>query len=258
MFMRNAFLSSAVTILLLLAPAGTASAAAPIRPGATTMTAGAQCTANFVFATRSRTYIGQAAHCAGEGGQTDTDGCTTRSRPIGTPVRIEGASRPGRLAYSSWITMQKVGERNPDICQYNDFALVRIDPADASRVDPAVPFFGGPTAINTTGTATGDPVLSYGNSDLRDGIEALKPKRGVSLGDSGGGWSHTVVTITPGIPGDSGSAFLDARGRALGILSTLDILPLPATNGVSDLSHMLTYMKEHSALRDVSLVTSRR
>jgi len=256
--MRNAFLSSTVTILLLPAAGGTAPADASIHPGVRTVTDGAQCTANFVFASRSRTYIGQAAHCAGEGGATDTDGCATRSRRIGTPVQIEGASRPGRLAYSSWITMRRVGERDPDVCQYNDLALVRIDPADAAKIDPAIPFFGGPTAIDTRGTTPGEPVVSYGDSDLRAGLEALKPKRGVSLGDAGGGWSHTVLTLTPGLPGDSGSAFLDAHGRALGVLSTLDVLPLPATNGVSDLGRMVAYMRQHSSLRDVYLVTSRR
>jgi hypothetical protein len=40
------------------------------------------------------------------------------------------------------------------------------------------------------------------------------------VGDDGNGWSHTVYTVTPGIPGDSGSAFLDASGNALGVLST--------------------------------------
>ena len=36
-----------------------------------------------------------------------------------------------------------------------------------------------------------------------------------------GGWSHDVYTVTPGIPGDSGSGFLDADGRAFGTLSTV-------------------------------------
>ena len=51
--------------------------------------------------------------------------------------------------------------------------------------------------------------------------------------------------MTPGIPGDSGSPFLDAKGRALGVLNTLVILPFPASNGVSDLSRALTYMRAH-------------
>ena len=31
-------------------------------------------------------YVGYAAHCAGTGGQTDTNGCDTGSVPLGTTV----------------------------------------------------------------------------------------------------------------------------------------------------------------------------
>ena len=34
----------------------------------------------------------------------------------------------------------------------------------------------------------------------------------------GNGWSRTVYTLTPGIPGDSGSAFIDGPGAAIGVL----------------------------------------
>lgn len=61
---------------------------------------------------------------------------------------------------------------------------------------------------------------------LRLGISQPSPKRGWSLGDGAGGWTHTVYTATPGIPGDSGSGFMDAGGHALGILSTVAIAPL--------------------------------
>ena len=108
------------------APATTAT----IHPGVQTFTAGAQCTANFVLYDASNVYLGQAAHCAGTGSSTDTNGWTSGSLPIGTPVDI-GGSRPGTLVYSSWLTMQRLGETDPDTCQYNDLALVRVDPADA-------------------------------------------------------------------------------------------------------------------------------
>ena len=57
-----------------------------------------------------------------------------------------------------------------------------------------------------------------------------RPHTGISLGDDAadGGWSHPLYTVTPGIPGDSGSAFLSADGKAIGTLSTLGLAPLPA------------------------------
>jgi hypothetical protein len=168
-------------------------------------------------------------------------------------VTVSGASRPGTLAYSSWLTMQALGETNPDTCAYNDLALVRLDPADVSKVNPSIPHWGGPTGLSTSGTAVGDRVYSYGNSSLRFGITVLSPKTGISLGDEGNGWSHNVSTVTPGIPGDSGSAFLDASGRALGTLSTLQLAPLAGANGVGDLAKELAYANSHTSL-GVSLV----
>ena len=80
----------------------------------------------------------------GPRGATETDGCEADTLPEGTPVEVDGATRPGTMVYSSWVRMQQSGESDPQTCQYNDFALVRIDPADHGRVNPTVPFFGGP------------------------------------------------------------------------------------------------------------------
>ncbi len=150
--------------------------------------------------------------------------------------------------------MQAAGETDPDACAFNDFALVRLDPADAAAVSPTVPFFRGPTGLDVDGTAPGERVSSYGNSELRGGISLLSPKIGTSLGDQGHGWTHSVVTATPGIPGDSGSGFLSADGTALGVLSTIQFAPVPASNGVSDLAKMLDYARGHGA-GGVELVT---
>lgn len=229
------------------APAFAPADTATVHPGVQTYTDGAQCTANFVFTQGTDVYIGQAAHCAGTGGSTETDGCRAGSLPLGTPVEVDGASRPGTLVYSSWLTMQRVGERDTNTCRYNDFALIRLDPADVASTNPSVPFFGGPTGLDRDGTRAGQSVYSYGNSSLRLGLSPLSPKEGTSVGDAGGGWSHTVYTVTPGVPGDSGSGFLSSDGTANGTLSTLAIAPLAASNGVSDLSRELDYLRAKDA-----------
>ena len=223
------------------APAATAT----IRPGVTTVTDAGQCTANFVFTDASGTvYLGQAAHCSGTGVATDTNGCTSGSLPLGSRVTVGGASRPATLAYSSWLAMQQAGETDPDACAFNDFALVRLDPADRAKVNPTVPIWGGPTGLGTS-TAPLSQVYGYGNSSLRLGISQLRPRTGVSLGDEAGGWTRRVYTVTPGIPGDSGGGYLNQAGQAVGILSTLFLRPLPAANGVSDLSRGLAYARTH-------------
>lgn len=227
-------------------PAFASAATATVTPGVQTVTGGSQCTANFVFTDRTGTvYLGQSAHCAGTGGATETDGCIAGSLPLGTRVEVDGASQPGTLVYSSWLAMQAAKEKDANACSYNDFALVRLDPSDIGRTNPSVPVFGGPVGLDTDGTSVGEQVVTYGNSSLRLGLESTSPKRGISLGDAFGGWTHTVYTVTPGIPGDSGSGVLDAAGRALGTLSTVAVLPYPASNGVSDLARQIAYARGH-------------
>jgi hypothetical protein len=241
---------------------------ARIHPGVQMYTKDAQCTGNFVFQDRlDRVYVGYAAHCAGTGGATDTDGCVARSLPLGTRVRFaEGGSAVGsgttvgrgRLAYSSWATMRRIGTRDQDACAYNDFALVRVDRADRRKVNPSVPFWGGPVGLHRGGSAEGDTVHSYGSSSVRGDLAVLAPKQGTSLGTLGGGWSHLVYTVTPGIPGDSGSAVLDADGKALGTLSTITLAPLAGSNGVSDLRRELAFAQRHSGIPGLRLVRGTR
>jgi hypothetical protein len=225
------------------APKWASAGSAKIRPGVQTRTKGGQCTANFVFYEGDEVYLGQAAHCSSTGKANGTNGCRTGSRPLGTPVTIQGASRPGKLAYNSWLTMQKEGETNKEACSFNDLALVRIDPADRDKVNPSIPKFGGPTGLGAV--SKGQEVFTYGNSELRLGIDFLKPKSGVVFATSPGGWSHNVYTLTPGIPGDSGSGFVNRSGEAFGILSTLQFLGKPLSNGVGDLGKELDYARSH-------------
>src|SRR5919106_4915567 len=233
-------------------PAWAPADSAAIKPGNQTFTDGAQCTSNFVFFdAANNVYIGQGAHCSGTGGATETNGCDSGSLPNGTAVEVEGANQPGTMVYNSWIAMQNAGETNADTCAFNDFALVRLSAADAARVNPSIPFWGGPTGI-TGSVPDQSKVLSYGNSSLRFGVRDLSPKEGIKVATEGNGWSHQVYTVTPGIPGDSGSAFLDKQGRAFGVLSTLQIAPLAGANGVGDLSRELAYMESHGG-PDVTL-----
>ncbi len=236
-------------------PTWAPSSSAAIHPGVQLFTNGAQCTANFIYYDGTEVYIGQAAHCSGTGGNTETNGCTSGSLPLGTQVQVTGASKPGVMVYNSWLTMQSLHEQDANTCAYNDLALVKLDPSDVSKVNPSVPYWGGPVGLDTNGTTAGEKVYSYGNSELRGGVSQTSPKQGTSQGDTGGGWSHTVLTYNPGIPGDSGSGFLDATGDALGVLSTIDVgVPGGVTNGVGDLAKELAYMHAHSSFTAVQLV----
>jgi hypothetical protein len=244
------------------APAGSAT----IHPGVMTFTgapsflAGAgQCTANFVYTDASGgVYLGQAAHCSSTGSNTETNGCSTKSLPLGTPIYagelvnggVQNGTLIGTLAYNSWIAMQGKGEKDPNTCAYNDLALIKIGAAQVGNVNPTVPFWGGPNGLAPGAAPTGERVFSYGNSILRAGASVLSPKTGVSLGEAegSGGWSTSLYTVTPGIPGDSGSAFMNAGGGALGVLSTVELAPLPLSNGVGTLAKELAYANAATGL----------
>jgi hypothetical protein len=263
-------LSSVIAVAALATAAG-ASAWAPagsatIHPGVMTFTGGSsflngagQCTANFVYTDASgNVYLGQAAHCSSTGSNTETNGCSTKSLPLGTPIYagdlvnggIQNGTLIGTLAYNSWIAMQQAHETNAATCAYNDLALIKIEAAQVANVNPTVPFWGGPNGLAAGAASLGERVFSYGNSILRGGVSALSPKTGLSLGEAeeSAGWSSQVYTVSPGIPGDSGSAFMDGSGNALGILSTVELAPVPASNGVGTLAKELAYANSATGL----------
>ncbi|MGQ0842924.1 MAG: serine protease [Sporichthyaceae bacterium] len=270
-FRRVAF-SAAATVAVAAAailPGAGANAAAPaldkpefakfglssIHPGVPTLTKGdAACTANFIFLDAdNHAYIGQAAHCSGKGAANDTNGCNTKSEPLGTKVLLGASGVTGKIVYSSWIAMQEAKEKDEAACASNDFSLIRIPDSALDKVNPSIPVFGGPTALREGALEAGESVLSYGSSPLRGGITGLSPKQGVTIGTSPEGWEHQVYTATPGIPGDSGSGFIDSKGQAFGVLSTLSIAPIPGSNGVADLASALKYAQKHSGIKGLRL-----
>lgn len=266
-------------VVAVLLPAGTTAdavtvwaseATAKIKPGIQMYTAGAQCTANFVFKDAAgNVYVGYAAHCAGKGDSSDTNGCKTPSQPLGTPVSFVTGGNflssgrtvgTGRLAYSSWISMQRLKTKDPNRCALNDFALVRVDKASVKFVNPTVPGFGGPTGLAAPPLRAGAKIYTVGNSSLRTGNASKKS--GKVLGRVGGNLvlGYDIQTGSPGIPGDSGSGFMDASGRAAGVLSTINIgLSLtPVTNTMGNLVYELAWAQKYSGIRGLVLANGTR
>lgn len=250
-----------------------------------------QCTANFVFHSISYTtktvwvrdaqgvlvrrivrvshvhvYVGMAAHCVGAASNSDTDtnGCTSGSLPLGTTVYfyqgVSGGSSlagivslgngsggrrigSGVLRYSSWLAMKRAHTTNAAACSYNDLALVEVASINRKQVNPTVPFFGGPTRLAAL-PGTGAAIYTVGNSSQR-GTERSTAGRV----DAHSIWSDLVTTSDPGVPGDSGSGYMNASGQAVGVLSTLDcsgLLGLSCTqNGIGSLTQEVAFARAH-------------
>ena len=117
------------------------------------------------------------------------------------------------------------------------------------KVNPSVPGFGGPTGIGqprrhrldtSTPTATRRCAAAVTQLSPKQGkvVDALRPAAG----------ARRVYTVTPGIPGDSGSGVPQRdRRRRLGTLSTVAIAPLAGSNGVGDLAKELAYCSATAA-----------
>ena len=232
------------------APRWAPASKATIHPGVRTNVSGTTCTTNFVFYDAHAVYLGRPASCS-----ISMDGpyynwrCVTAG-PLGTLVKIEGASRRGTLVYNSLLT-------TGDTCSANNFALVRIHDDDRGKVNPSVPFWGGPTAGGGR-SSLGSPVYSYGYSADTD---TLSPKFGIDttselIGSpccrygSEGGWTRYAHAVSPGMSGDTGEAVLDARGRAFGIVGTWTH---DASTRIYDLAKALAYMKATTDLDSVQL-----
>ncbi len=248
------------TVLLSPTPAGAAApttwapaGSATIHPGIQTVTGETTCTAGFAFLDAAgHAYLAQAANCAATGDDPETDGCSTKSLPLGTPVSVGGAT--GTLAYSSWLSMQKVRERDTDACNSNDFALIRLPDAAMAQTNPSVPTFGGPVKLRTDVAGEGTPTFAVGASPLYGGPGPAAAKRGVILGPEAGDWSYSVYTVLPGIPGDAGAGYLDGDGSAVGVVASLAIAPLAGSNSVTNLATALAYAQRHSGIEGLRLV----
>ena len=150
----------------------------------------AGCTANFIFASGSTRYVGTARHCVDRIGQEVTMQVDT------TTIAVVGT-----------VSHMTSGEGVPG----NDWALIRIDPAVASKwgVSPAVPGVGGPNGIYTACDVT--PVVHYGHG------YGAAVAQGKLEGGLATNWNSTGFGWTGfGAPGDSGSPVLTADGRAAG------------------------------------------
>lgn len=216
-----------------------------LRPGINMQFQNAGCTTSFLFHQNwTWFYLATAAHCVADGTNEATNGCdailadTHRARL----TLDDGGTAAATVIYSSWATMQRINESNPDACKGNDFALMQIDAEDMDEVHPASLHFQAPTGLAAGPTST---VYGYGASSLKSGIEQVHPKEGRHIGMANGGWSHHVYLATPGIPGDSGGHIMTNDGKALGVASTIIIYPTVASNHYTDIAKSLEYMQTH-------------
>ena len=214
----SALIASLLTLVLAAARAGPGPAPGGlpptgrrITPGVQMFTDGAQCTGNFVYTDDAgHVFVGYAAHCAGRGGQTDTDGCSTG---VPTP-RHPGPVRPGgdggHPRAPPWATARSSTARGSPCTGPGPRRTTRAptttshwcgsDPDGRRQGQPVGPVLGRPDR-RLSGRCPGRARRSTpgAQSSLRP-TTALSPKTGSSLGGGAGGLDLGRLHGHPGHP----------------------------------------------------------
>jgi hypothetical protein len=167
----------------------------------------AWCTANFVFTKNGGYGLGTAGHCAAKdalGGFPDVTAYVVP--PVGSGG-LPGFYHIGKFVLS----------HNNDIG--DDFAMIAIDPAYASWVNPGMPVWGGPTGTYTSNAAT---VVKHFGHGLGVGAGGT-PRAGVApIWTARNG--HAFAWYGVGFEGDSGSAVNVVTGEGAGNFTHIVIL----------------------------------
>ncbi|MFA5860759.1 MAG: hypothetical protein WDA16_03600 [Candidatus Thermoplasmatota archaeon] len=205
---------------------------AEVRPGVPIHTEKRDCPSNFLFerADHTSVFLGSTAYCF-------------RDMPVGTLVTVGGPENIGLLVYSSWQTMQEVGEQDADARNYNDFAVVRMDQSARAKESPALAGIVGPTGMaEPSSIGLGARVKQFVNDPTlpqwRDAIVTGKASE----------WAFLTYSPLPPVPGQMGGGVVDENGKALGVIVSLGVSPNPGANGVARLDTLMKYADEHAKL----------
>ena len=208
---------------------------AVVRPGVDIYTPTAVCASNFLFVRPDNTsvFLGTTANCV-------------RDLPVGGLVTIGGPEVLGFLVYSSWQTMEELGETDPYAREYNDFAVVKVDESWRDLVNPTMLHLGGPSGLADPSSAgLGARVKTYTNDTSQEGL----------VSGHAGDWAVLVHGIPPTLPGTMGRGALTPEGKALGVVVNLGVVPNPGANGVARLDTLMAYARDHAKLY-MDLVTA--
>ena len=201
---------------------------AVVRPGVDIHTPTRVCPSNFLFIRPDNTsvFLGTTANCV-------------RDLPVGGLVTVGGPEVLGFLVYSSWQTMEEVGEKDPHAREYNDFAVIKIDESYRDLVNPTMLHLGGPAGLAEASRAgLGARVRTYTNDTSQEGL----------VSGHAGEWALLVHGAPPTLPGGMGRGALDAEGKALGVVVNLGVVPNPGANGVARLDALMAYARDHAKL----------
>jgi hypothetical protein len=176
------------------------------------------CTANFIWAGGTTRYLGAAGHCFIPQTATATHGPGADYDASGVVVSVcvsncsfggeTGFTLTGDLVQLGRVAYARQTAADGDIG--NDFGVVTIPAALASRIRPAMPVFGGPSRVEQV--SQGTPLCHFGNGVGVGEVFLTQARVGVGGGANNAYWLADLASA----PGDSGSAVVTCESDGSG------------------------------------------
>lgn len=175
------------------------------------------CTANFVWASQGKRYLGAAGHCFIPADRAATHGPGADYNASGVVVEVcvegcEGNFDTNQLL-GTWVTLGKVAYARQTLDGEdvgNDFGVVEIPKQVQDQIRLTMPVWGGPTGTQTV--AFGDYACHYGNGLVFGEVFVTKARVGVVGGSDDKSWMGDFAAAF----GDSGSGLVACVNNGIG------------------------------------------
>lgn len=183
----------------LVAIAGTAAACDGLSPGDQLETDAGLCTLGFLVADPNGLYFTTAGHCI------DVD-------------QVARSPDVGEFGRGVFHYLEPDNDSPQDGSPGDDFGLIRIHEGAYASLNPKMCGWAGPTGIYTD-TPGGGMLRLYGHGLVFGEFQQTRAREATLIENDG----DAFYFVGPGVPGDSGSAVLHEDGRAMGVLTHLQI-----------------------------------
>lgn len=177
------------------------------------------CTANFVWESGKKLYLGAAGHCFlpaamkathGPGADYDASGVEVRVCVNNCDANFRAMTLVGELVLLGSVAYARQADATGEDQVGHDFGVVQIPTEFAPHVRRAMPVFGGPTGVDTL--ETGELGCHFGHGLIVGETFLTKDRVGVGGGSDRDFWLGDFA----GAFGDSGSAMVSCVPEGLG------------------------------------------
>lgn len=179
------------------------------------------CSANFVWTSGGKRYLGAAGHCFVPATLSATHGPAADYDASGVSVEVcvDGclSNFDGNSLTGTWMSLGSVAyarQSTAGVDVGHDFGVVEIPQALWNRIRTTLPVWGGPTGVQTL--ELGQLACHYGNGLAFGEVFLTKARVGLGGGSDDISWSGDLAAG----PGDSGSGVVGCTPSGPGLSGT--------------------------------------